>query len=134
MDDWNMWRMPLQLWDEWAVTLACTLTAFCCFLHLNSMGKPFLHRIVEKILTALVGFGAFGVAVAPFCHIFSLPSSFELALHGGVALFAVFVTRAHWMELPLLDRRRNRHRVDIPVQSNRRGVPVEEEEERACYH
>lgn len=129
-----MWGTPLQLWDEWAVTLACAIISFCCFLHLNSIGKPLLHRVTEKLITALIGFGAFGVTVAPFLGLYSLPSTFELALHAGVALFAVYSTRGHWMELPLLNRRRNRHAVDIPAQTNRRGLPTEDEEgEQACY-
>lgn len=125
---------PFELWDEWVVAIACAFTSACCLLHLNAMGRPFFDRLVERALCYSLGFGAVGSMIGPFCGWFILPTVYELTFYMGVALYAIWLTKGHWMEMPVLDRRHTVHKVDIPKQAERRGAATEEEEDIACSH
>lgn len=134
MNDLSMWTTPLQLWDEWAMSIFYAIIALSTFLYLNALGRGW-HHVVEKAVVYTVFFGAGGAMLGPFCRIYSLPSLFELTFTCGVAAFAVFLTRHCWMEIPLFDRRGNRSQSHIDVPMERRGRATEEEdEEHACFH
>lgn len=83
--------------------IECCIVFMSCFLLLNSL--PRQHSTGEKIAIAIIGFGAFGVALGPLDGIDLQPSIFDLVFRFGAAVFSVILTAPLWHELPLINRR-----------------------------
>lgn len=136
MGELTMLHHPFDLADEWTIAISAGLVAFCCLLHLNAMGKPLSDRMVERFLTFFLGCGASGIAIGPFCDLLNHPTIYEMFFYVAVALYAIWLTKAHWMELPILNRRQIAYQVQVPRQKERRGMATEEAdgEDIACSH